>query len=88
MTRPAATQTGDLAIVLPCPGAERYWPRFRGPSGQGDTQEKSLPIEWDKDGRNIVWRTKVPGAGRRGGTLFRRLRCSLGVNGCKGQQAK
>ncbi len=48
--------------VLPCPGADQ-WPRFRGPSGQGDTNQKALPTVWDKTGRNILWRTKVPGAG-------------------------
>jgi outer membrane protein assembly factor BamB len=53
----------ELSIVLPCPGAEAQWPRFRGPSGQGDANEKALPTLWDKAGRNIVWRTKVPGSG-------------------------
>jgi outer membrane protein assembly factor BamB len=52
-----------LSIVLPCPGAERQWPRFRGPSGQGDTSATALPTVWDKAGRNVVWRTKVPGVG-------------------------
>jgi outer membrane protein assembly factor BamB len=58
-TAPAAT----LSLVLPSPGAERQWPRFRGPSGQGETNHAALPTQWDKDGRNILWRTKVPGAG-------------------------
>jgi outer membrane protein assembly factor BamB len=65
-----------LEIVLPCPGAERQWPRFRGPSGQGETtltpfpsppgrgeRGEGLPTEWDKDGRSILWRTKLTGAG-------------------------
>jgi len=52
-----------LDIVLPAPGAERHWPRFRGPTGQGETGQKTLPTSWDKNGRNIVWRTKVPGRG-------------------------
>lgn len=52
-----------LAVVLPSPGAEKWWPRFRGPSGQGDADPAGLPTVWDKDGRNIVWRTKVPGEG-------------------------
>ena len=52
-----------LSIVLPSSGAETQWPRFRGPSGQGDTNQKSLPIQWNKDGRNIRWRTKLAGAG-------------------------
>ena len=58
-----ATAATDLAIVLPSPGAERQWPRFRGPSGQGDTDPTGLPTVWDQDGRNIVWRTRVPGLG-------------------------
>lgn len=53
----------DLATVLPSPGAERHWPRFRGPSGQGDADQTTLPTVWDKDGRNILWRTNVPGVG-------------------------
>jgi outer membrane protein assembly factor BamB len=49
--------------VLPAPDALRHWPRFRGPSGQGLTGAASLPVRWDRDGTNIVWRTKVPGEG-------------------------
>jgi outer membrane protein assembly factor BamB len=59
---PAAAAT-NLAIVLPCLGAEKQWPRFRGPSGQGETNHHALPTMWDKDGRNVRWRVKVPGAG-------------------------
>ena len=54
------TPAAALSIVLPCSGAERQWPRFRGPSGQGDTDQTSLPTVWDKDGRNILWRTRFP----------------------------
>jgi outer membrane protein assembly factor BamB len=59
----ASAASLDLAVVPCCPGAERNWPCFRGPSGQGDTHEKSLPTTWDKSGRNILWRTKIPGTG-------------------------
>jgi outer membrane protein assembly factor BamB len=52
-----------LSTVLPVPGSEKQWPRFRGPSGQGLTIAKSLPVKWDKESANIVWRTKVPGKG-------------------------
>jgi len=51
-----------LATVSPSAGAEKQWPRFRGPTGQGDA-EAGLPTMWDKDGRNIAWRTVVPGKG-------------------------
>jgi outer membrane protein assembly factor BamB len=49
--------------VLPAPGAERQWPRFRGPSGQGSTGSAILPLHWDKDGDNILWRVKIPARG-------------------------
>ncbi len=41
-------------------GAE--WPQFRGPGGQGRTSEKNLPLTWS-DTENLVWKTKLPGAG-------------------------
>lgn len=53
----------ELNVVLPCPDADKHWPRFRGPSGQGLTGLPSLPVRWDKDGTNLVWRAKVPGEG-------------------------
>ncbi len=53
----------ELSIIMPSPGADKHWPRFRGPNGQGDAGELSLPTTWDKDGRNIVWRTKLTGMG-------------------------
>ena len=37
------------------------WPQFRGPTGQGHSAERGLPIEWSES-KNIVW--KVPVAGR------------------------
>lgn len=62
LRRPTAG-AASLSIVMPSPGAEQQWPRFRGPSGQGNVASRKLPVEWDKDGRNIVWRTKLTGAG-------------------------
>jgi len=53
----------ELSIVMPCPDANRHWPRFRGPNGQGDTNATSLPTVWDKDGTGIAWRTKLAGVG-------------------------
>lgn len=57
----AVSQT--IETVLPAPGADRYWPRFRGPSGQGETSAKKLPITWDKSGDHIVWHLPIPGFG-------------------------
>jgi outer membrane protein assembly factor BamB len=38
------------------------WPGFRGPTGQGISQEKDLPTEWSRTS-NVVWRTAIPGNG-------------------------
>ena len=37
------------------------WPSWRGPSGQGFSKEKNLPLNWNKDGTNILWKAKLPG---------------------------
>lgn len=36
------------------------WPQFRGPTGQGISNEKNLPIEWGPD-NNVKWKTPIPG---------------------------
>jgi len=38
------------------------WPQFRGPTGQGVSDEKGLPTEWSAQ-KNIAWKIKLPGAG-------------------------
>jgi outer membrane protein assembly factor BamB len=38
------------------------WPQFRGPTGQGISQEKNLPLAWGQD-KNIAWRTPLEGEG-------------------------
>ena len=36
------------------------WAQFRGPNGQGISQEVGLPIHWSET-ENIAWRTAIPG---------------------------
>jgi outer membrane protein assembly factor BamB len=38
------------------------WPQFRGPTGQGHSSERGVPIEWSES-RNVMWKTPVPGRG-------------------------
>jgi outer membrane protein assembly factor BamB len=38
------------------------WPGFRGPTLQGISSEKDLPLEWGPD-KNVVWKTAIPGKG-------------------------
>jgi outer membrane protein assembly factor BamB len=42
--------------------AQRYWPRWRGPSGQGVAQGNGYPEAWSAT-QNVRWRTPVPGRG-------------------------
>ena len=39
-----------------------YWPRWRGPSGQGLVGDPGYPDRWSATD-NVVWRTAVPGSG-------------------------
>jgi outer membrane protein assembly factor BamB len=38
------------------------WPEFRGPTGQGQSDEQGLPVEWSES-RNVIWKVPVPGGG-------------------------
>jgi outer membrane protein assembly factor BamB len=38
------------------------WPQFRGPTGQGHSSERGLPLDWSES-RNVKWKTPVPGRG-------------------------
>src|SRR5580698_4342366 len=40
--------------------ADQDWPRFRGPTGQGVSETKNLPLNWS-DTRNVVWKTPIHG---------------------------
>src|SRR5690349_18462470 len=51
--------TALLAGLLLAPVAARAsdWPGWRGPTGQGHTDEKDLPLTWDaKTGKNVLWK--------------------------------
>ncbi len=38
------------------------WPQWRGPSANGISDERGIPVEWAPD-RNIAWKTALPGLG-------------------------
>jgi len=52
------------AVEMIVPGGEamKYWPRWRGPSGQGLVEGSGYPDTWSGT-QNVLWKTKVPGRG-------------------------
>jgi outer membrane protein assembly factor BamB len=38
------------------------WPEFRGPSGQGISDQTGLPLTWSES-KNVLWKTEIPGKG-------------------------
>ena len=38
------------------------WPQFRGPSGQGVSDERNVPLTWSET-KNVRWKTAIPGRG-------------------------
>ena len=42
--------------------AESEWPQFRGPTGQGLSAARNVPIEWN-DTNHVQWKIEVPGRG-------------------------
>ncbi len=57
-----AEQVTSIEFVMPSPGAEKQWPCFRGPTGQGIVLDTNIPLKWS-DSENIRWRSKLPGRG-------------------------
>ncbi len=51
-----------LPIIQGDPAFAENWPGFRGPSRQGISLEKDVPIEWSETS-NIAWKTPIPGEG-------------------------
>lgn len=54
---------GVFALVLSLPGhAEESWRQFRGPTAQGVSDAKGLPLRWSET-ENVTWKTPLPGEG-------------------------
>ena len=43
-------------------GTDSHWAQWRGPSGQGYTDDARVPLTWS-DKENLLWKTRLPGAG-------------------------
>src|SRR5438093_6245618 len=51
-----------IAFTILAPSRAENWPGFRGPTGQGHSKEKGLPIHWSAES-NVLWKTAIPGDG-------------------------
>jgi outer membrane protein assembly factor BamB len=51
-----------LLVLLGAGVHAEDWPQFRGPTGQGHSSERGLPLDWSES-RNVKWKTSVPGRG-------------------------
>ena len=54
--------SGDVRLIAVTGEGAKYWPRWRGPSGQGHAQPGAYANTWSPT-RNIKWRVPLPGAG-------------------------
>jgi outer membrane protein assembly factor BamB len=51
----------SMVLALTMARAEN-WPGWRGPTGQGHSSEKDLPLTWDaKTGKNVLWKVLLHG---------------------------
>lgn len=61
LVRPAVTIAAAVFATLAFQAsAATPWPEFRGPTGDGVSKERNLPIEWSES-RGIAWKTPIPG---------------------------
>ncbi len=51
-----------LLLFLSLPVLVQDWPEFRGPTGQGHSEERGLPQSWSET-RNVRWKVAIPGKG-------------------------
>src|SRR5262245_42473338 len=52
----------NVAMVALDGEAANYWPRWRGPSGQGVGPDGDYPDTWS-DTKNVLWKVTLPGRG-------------------------
>jgi outer membrane protein assembly factor BamB len=65
-----ALAPAEPVTLLPAEGeAARFWPRWRGPSGQGLVEGSGYPDEWS-DTKNVLWRVPVAGSGNSSPIVF------------------
>lgn len=59
-----------VAMIEPEGEAAKYWPRWRGPSGQGLVKGSGYVDTWS-DTENVLWKVAVPGRGHSSPIVWR-----------------
>ena len=49
-------------VSVAAPSAADHWPQFRGPTAQGHSDAKDLPLTWSEE-NNVRWKVSLPGKG-------------------------
>jgi outer membrane protein assembly factor BamB len=62
MTRRAFVLAATAVAVASVGARAANWPQWRGPGGQGISDEEQIPLEWSST-RNVAWKTPVAGQG-------------------------
>src|SRR5438876_158840 len=55
-------QRAAVVLLSAALAAQGDWPQWRGPSADGISQDKDIPVEWGTD-RNIAWKAPLSGLG-------------------------
>ncbi|OFW13123.1 MAG: hypothetical protein A3F70_03405 [Acidobacteria bacterium RIFCSPLOWO2_12_FULL_67_14] len=69
-TQVAQGQEPPIRMIADEGEAAKYWPRWRGPSGQGLATGSGYPDTWSP-AQNIAWKTPVPGGGNSSPIVWR-----------------
>ena len=67
----APASSSAVAAVEPTPvkPSSKDWPRFRGPTGMGTSDEVGLPLTWSST-ENVAWKSELPGPGASSPVVF------------------
>lgn len=60
--RGGMTGLACVFLVAASAGGGENWPAFRGPTGQGVSDDKSVPLRWSQT-ENLAWTCPLPGPG-------------------------
>lgn len=68
LSRILVAQSAFIIALLLCLGSVQHigaagnWPSWRGPTGDGQSSESSVPVHWDA--KSVVWKTPLKGRGQ------------------------